>query len=133
MANAISVAEVECLQIGTSGFISLEHLVSCDPFFNNHFPKQGCPYSNKPLPLILPDNFCFIIYPKAYLMLFLTVFSPCFLPQLWKISISIHSLKENESGYTYKQWGGKQGDGPGTKQGLLRNFLLGSKRLQKLA
>lgn len=89
MASAVSVAGGECLQLGISGFISLEHLISCDPFFINHFP-QGCPYSNKPLSHILSDNFCAIIYPKGYLLLPLnevvfasiSVFSICLLPQL---------------------------------------------------
>lgn len=41
----------------------------CDPFLISHFPEQGCPYSNvRPLPLILPGHFYFIIYPKAYLL-----------------------------------------------------------------
>ena len=103
MADGISVAEVECLSLGTSGFISLEHLVSCDPFFINHFPEQGCPYSNKPLPLILPDHCCFIIYPEAYLLLSLNevvsasvpVFSSCFLPQIWRHSY-FHPLSQGE-------------------------------------
>lgn len=138
MASAVSVAGGECLQLGISGFISLEHLTSCDPFFINHFP-QGCPYSNKPLSHILSDNFCVIIYPKGYLLLLLMKLS--LLPSLCSpsafshnyedIRISIHSLKEIEWGYTFQQGKERVGDGPQTKQGLFRNFLLGNKRLQK--
>lgn len=67
MANAFSVIEAEHLLLHTSGFISLEHLVSCDPFIN--FPEHSHPCSNKPLPLIVPSNFSFVIFPKAYLLL----------------------------------------------------------------
>lgn len=105
-------------------------------------------FQNKVVPIQV--NLC----PLSYLIIFVSLFIPnliyCFLlmklsllfplfsPSAFShnyedISISIYLLKENESGCTYEQWGERQGDGPGTKQGLLRGFLLGNKRLQKLA
>lgn len=103
MANAFSIVEAERSLLRTTGFISLEHLVSCDPFFFN-FPEHSCPYpySNKPLLLIIHAHFSFIIYPKAYLLLSLnevvsaaaSVFPPAFFHNYEDISICIHSLQE---------------------------------------
>lgn len=103
IAASLSVAGGECLYLGSSGFISLEHLISCDPFYINHFP-QGCPHSKTLCPIayqvICVSLFMLNVIYYSLLMKLSLLLSLCslstFSHNYENIRISTHSLKEIE-------------------------------------